>query len=89
MSRFAKQGIRQSGTHSNGAKSRNGLRDNIKSYCLTANMFSNKDMNVEIHCHLLKAFLQAENPQTLACFFKVFAHFMETRLLRDCLPLGL
>jgi hypothetical protein len=67
----------------NGAK----LCSEFDSYCFTATMLLGKGSVDEFRCTisqattLLNQILLAEHPRTLACFFEVFIHFIQTGLL--------
>lgn len=70
----------------NGAKLHNDLCNDFDSYCFTATMFKEKELYVEFRRALSKAsslveqILRAEHPRTLACFFEVFIHLIQTGL---------
>ncbi|KAL2044541.1 hypothetical protein ABVK25_012394 [Lepraria finkii] len=69
-----------------GTQLHNRLCNDFDSYCFTATILIEKGLNVEFRHTLSKAstlvkqILQAEHPQTLACFLEVFIHLMQTGL---------
>ena len=69
-----------------GAEFRNDLCTNFDSYCFTATMLKEKGSHVEFGRALSKAsalvkdILRAEHPRTLACFFEVLIHLIQTGL---------
>ncbi|OIW24604.1 hypothetical protein CONLIGDRAFT_692027 [Coniochaeta ligniaria NRRL 30616] len=70
----------------NGAKLDNALCNDFDSYCFIATMLMEKGLHVEFRRALSKAsalveqLLRAEHPRTLACFFEVFIHLIQTGL---------
>jgi tetratricopeptide (TPR) repeat protein len=64
------------------------LCNSFDSYCFTATMFLEKGSYVEFRhalskaCALVEQILRAKHPRTLACFFEVFIHLIQTGLPR-------
>ncbi|KAM0714513.1 hypothetical protein Q7P37_009808 [Cladosporium fusiforme] len=71
---------------SNGSEFRNHLCDDFDSYCFTATMLKDKGLHTEFRRTISSAFalvkpiLRVEHPRTLACFFEVIIHLMQTGL---------
>lgn len=71
---------------SDGAEWRNDLCSKFDSYCFTATMLKEKGLHVDFRHTLERAFalvkpiLQIKHPRTLACFFEVLIHFIQTGL---------
>ncbi|KAK2021891.1 hypothetical protein LX32DRAFT_223030 [Colletotrichum zoysiae] len=70
----------------NGARLDNAICNDFDSYCFTATMLVGKESPLEFRHALSKAFalvrpiLEAEHPRTLACFFEVSIHLIQTGL---------
>lgn len=69
-----------------GTEFRNNLCTDFDSYCFTATMLKEKELYVELGCTLSKAsalvkpILRVGHPRSLACFFEVLIHLMQSGL---------
>lgn len=69
-----------------GAEFRNDICNDFDSYCFTATILKERGLHAEFGrtlskaCDLVKPILRAEHPRTLACFFEVLIHLIQTGL---------
>jgi len=69
-----------------GAEFRNDICNDFDSYCFTATILKERGLHAEFGrtlskaCDLVEPILRAEHPRTLACFFEVLIHLIQTGL---------